>query len=325
MTGPETLYVEPTNRCNLRCTTCPRSFFPGEPPADMPADRFLQVLDQVPTAKRIVLHGMGEPLLHPRIGELVRLAKGHGAKVLFNTNGLLLTGKVSALLVDAGLDELRVSVDMPDPRKYAKVREGGRLSVVYANVEGMNRTLTQRQREVPVVSFWMTEGRSRLKHLKDLIADAARLNVREVYLQRLILTGAGDANEGEAVFRKAFAEKEEHFASALEVARRLGVKLWGSGDADPSDRDSEAVALHPWQRCRRPFDAAYVTANGNLLPCCLTPFTAPGKTAEFVLGNLFRTPFAELWDGPLYHKLRADFLSSSPPACCALCGAKWSL
>ena len=32
---PVCLYIETTNRCNLLCTTCPRTFEALEPPADM--------------------------------------------------------------------------------------------------------------------------------------------------------------------------------------------------------------------------------------------------------------------------------------------------
>src|SRR4051794_13201367 len=57
------LYLETTNRCNLLCTTCPRTYEQLEPPADMGWELFTSIVDQVPGLARAVLHGVGEPML----------------------------------------------------------------------------------------------------------------------------------------------------------------------------------------------------------------------------------------------------------------------
>ena len=63
---PVCLYLEVTNRCNLLCTTCPRTYDELEPPADMSWDLFTSIVDQVPDLARAVLHGVGEPMLVAR-------------------------------------------------------------------------------------------------------------------------------------------------------------------------------------------------------------------------------------------------------------------
>src|SRR5260370_450750 len=60
---PVCLYLETTNRCNLLCTTCPRTYEELEPPADMSWELFTSIVDQVPRLQRAVLHGVGEPML----------------------------------------------------------------------------------------------------------------------------------------------------------------------------------------------------------------------------------------------------------------------
>ena len=52
-----------TNRCNLLCTTCPRTYEELEPPADMSWELFTSIVDQAPDLARAVLHGVGEPML----------------------------------------------------------------------------------------------------------------------------------------------------------------------------------------------------------------------------------------------------------------------
>lgn len=325
MRGPETLYIEPTNRCNLACTTCPRTYFPQEPLRSLTLEEFTYILEQVPTARRVVLHGLGEPLLHPDIARFVAAARGRARRVLFNTNGLMLTEKLARELVTAGLDELRVSVDMPEEKLYPTVRPGGTLAEVYEGVRLVNRVKAESGATQPVVSFWMTEGRQRLGHLEQLIRDAASLEVFEVYLQRLILLDAGDAVGAKSVYRKLSVDELEVLRQAEETAARLGVTLWGSGDVDPVKREEEGAIRQPWKQCTRPFNAAYVTVHGTMLPCCLSPFTAAARLSECVLGNIFEQPFEQIWNGPVYAEFRRRFMSDSPPVSCALCGTDWSL
>jgi MoaA/NifB/PqqE/SkfB family radical SAM enzyme len=74
----------------------------------------------------------------------------------------------------------------------------------------------------------------------------------------------------------------------------------------------------------RPWTTAYVTANGNCLPCCISPF-ATTDYESLILGNLFERPFAELWNDYLYREFRVAFLGDQPHTACASCGVYWSL
>src|SRR6266508_4629104 len=81
--SPQELYLEVTNRCNLRCRTCPQFFGMAERFHDLTWERFLAVTDQLPVIRRAVLHGIGEPLLNPDLGRMIRHLKARGAHVLF--------------------------------------------------------------------------------------------------------------------------------------------------------------------------------------------------------------------------------------------------
>src|ERR1043165_3495190 len=90
---PVCLYLEVTNRCNLLCTTCPRTFEDLEPPADMNWDLFTSIVSQFPRIARVVLHGVGEPMMVRELPQMIRYLKQRSIYVLFNTNGTLLTNK----------------------------------------------------------------------------------------------------------------------------------------------------------------------------------------------------------------------------------------
>src|SRR6201996_9802221 len=118
VTPPVCLYLEVTNRCNLLCETCPRTFEDLEAPADMSWSLFTRIVDQVPNVARVVLHGVGEPMLVKNLPKMIRYLKDRGTYVLFNTNGTLLNPKKYAEIVETGLDELRVSLDAADRASY---------------------------------------------------------------------------------------------------------------------------------------------------------------------------------------------------------------
>src|SRR3974390_1811188 len=78
---PVCVYLEVTNRCNLLCTTCPRTYQELEPPTDMSWDLFRSIVDQLPHLPRVVLHGVGEPTLVADLPRMVRYLKNRGIYV----------------------------------------------------------------------------------------------------------------------------------------------------------------------------------------------------------------------------------------------------
>ncbi len=156
LTPPVCLYLEVTNRCNLLCETCPRTFEELEAPADMSWELFTKIVDQVPDIARVVLHGVGEPMLVKSLPRMIRYLKDRNVYVLFNTNGTLLSAKKHRELIDTGLDELRVSLDAADAKTFLAVRGKNFFNRIVRNVQEF--TTLQRELGVaaPRVSLWLT-------------------------------------------------------------------------------------------------------------------------------------------------------------------------
>src|SRR5229473_4038572 len=141
---PVCLYLETTNRCNLLCTTCPRTYEELEPPADMSFELFTSIVDQLPGLQRAVLHGVGEPMLVKHLPRMVRYLKDRGTYVLFNTNGTVLNEKNGRALIAAGLDELRVSFDAATEKSYIAVRGKNYFKRILRNIRAF-RDLQERE------------------------------------------------------------------------------------------------------------------------------------------------------------------------------------
>lgn len=113
---PLTVYVEPTNKCNLSCDFCPQSLEDYEdrtgPRQHMTISLYAKVMAEIEVLgiKSLKLYFFGEPLLHPYIAEMVTLAKTVCNRVELTTNGMALTERMARSLIASGLDYLRVSV-----------------------------------------------------------------------------------------------------------------------------------------------------------------------------------------------------------------------
>ncbi|MGE0058242.1 MAG: radical SAM/SPASM domain-containing protein [Dehalococcoidia bacterium] len=321
---PLELYIETTNRCNLACKTCPQFFGMQEDSADLGLEQVRAILDQAPGVKRVVLHGIGEPLLNPALPEIVREVKSRGAYALFNSNGLLLRGRLVEPIVRSGLDELRVSVDSATPETYQKVRGVDGLGRIFKNLEDLAALKARVGATTPKVSLWITGMALNVGELPALVRKAAALGIAEVYLQRLVYSGRGIALDEQSLFHRADGSELDAVNEARRVAAELGVELKGSGEAS-ADRvlqdDSVDVT---YRECRRPWTLMYVTSNGNVLPCCITPFTTV-PYGDIVLGNVFQESLEDIWNGPRYQDWRRRMLGAEPPEACKGCGKDWSL
>src|SRR6516165_4351130 len=170
---PVCVYLETTNRCNLLCTTCPRTYEELEPPADMSWELFTSIVDQIPNLQRAVLHGVGEPMLVRNLPRMVRYLKDRGTYVLFNTNGTL-------------LNELRVSLDASNAKSFLAIRGKDYFGRILRNVRAFRELQEREGKELPRVSAWLTGLKETIAELPAFVRLAAQIGVREVYLQRLV-------------------------------------------------------------------------------------------------------------------------------------------
>ena len=323
---PVCLYLEVTNRCNLLCETCPRTFETLEPPADMDWALFTRIVDQVPNLKRAVLHGVGEPMLVRELPRMVRYLKDRGVYVLFNTNGTLLKPARFAQYVATGLDEMRVSLDAADARTYEQVRGKDFFDRIVRDV----RLFTDFQRSAgattPRVSLWLTGLKETVLQLPDFVRLAAEMGVREVHLQRLVFDeeGFGMARADNSLFEQTRAEEQAAIAAAEAIGRELSVTLDASGATEPGMSLRNTDGDQPWSMCRRPWSLMYFTAHGRALPCCIAPFSARGYE-NYTLGDATQQSLREIWNGDAYRDFRTGLLGDVPPKPCQGCGLRWSL
>ena len=324
-TLPRSLYLETTNRCDSKCRTCIRTFTTLEPPKDLNLAELKQIVDQFPILDRVVLHGIGEPLLNRELFAIIAYLKAKGATVLFNSDAISLTPKRAYQLIGSGLDEYRVSLDAATRETYRKIRGVDQFDRVVQNVRELIGLQKRLEQKTPRVSLWFTAMKANLEELPAFVHLASQIGAREVYVQRLVFYGQGLAVQEQSLYRALQEQEEKLIEDAEYLAQTLQIAFKASGATTPlTTLQGSNPGKRPWAGCQRPWTLSYVTANGNVLPCCISPWTVKDYWG-LILGNAFKEDIESIWNCKLYKRFRETFKSDGPPDPCWGYGFLWSL
>ena len=202
-----------------------------------------------------MLHGVGEPMLVKHLPRMVRYLKDRGTYVLFNTNGTVLNEKNGRALIDAGLDELRVSFDAANAKSYRAIRGKNYFNRILKNVRAFREMQEREGHAKPRVSAWLTGMRETVEQLPDFVRVAAETGVKEVYLQRLVFfeeNAIGKARPDQALYERLSGEEAAYIdraAALADIARhhvqRLGRSLRAGHEPQAQRQRLAVVAVPP--------------------------------------------------------------------------------
>ena len=152
---PLSLQIEPTNVCNLRCTTCSVSRTSLKR-GYMDVGLFQNIVSEASEigVKRIYLYMHGEPMLHPKIVEMIGFIKSKGLAVHMTTNGTLLGPETSAELLSAGVnsaDHLTISFLGHSKESHEAIMVGVDHDVIVRNVTELLRLRKELRVNGPVI------------------------------------------------------------------------------------------------------------------------------------------------------------------------------
>ena len=126
----ERVYIEIGNICNLACSFCTGT---TRPKRQMSTVEFSHVLKKVePYTKYIYLHVMGEPLLHPKLDEFLRIAKEYSLPVCITTNGTLLSKKGKIIIESDAVHKVSISLHAPEGNGIIDLNDYLRCTVEFS-------------------------------------------------------------------------------------------------------------------------------------------------------------------------------------------------
>jgi radical SAM protein with 4Fe4S-binding SPASM domain len=158
---PDHIDIETTNRCNMNCAMCfrPIMFKGGIKPGFMDFKLYKKIIDQAGAhhAYSIRLSWRGEPLVHPKIVDMIKYAKQKGIKeVSFLTNALNLKGKLAEDIVKSGIDWITVSFDGLGAT-YEKIRRPAKFDEAIQRLkdfQAIKKRLNTTKPVLKVQSIW---------------------------------------------------------------------------------------------------------------------------------------------------------------------------
>ncbi|ORJ63483.1 radical SAM protein [Geothermobacter hydrogeniphilus] len=138
---PMHLDFDLTNACTLACPFCPRTQlvrqgrYPGT--YRMPFEVYEKALREGAEKGLLAinLNAGGEPLLHPDLPRMVKLAADLGIlDIMLHTSAVHLDEAMARSLIEGGLTKLIISFDSPIPEHYEQLRKNARFDAVVANI-----------------------------------------------------------------------------------------------------------------------------------------------------------------------------------------------
>jgi MoaA/NifB/PqqE/SkfB family radical SAM enzyme len=324
------VYVEATSVCDLACVMCLQRTW-DELPGHMPLNRYARLLDGLPDNGprpiTLTFAGFGEPLMHPDIIEMIRLARTRGLRVEIITNGTRLDTTITDALAALGVAQVTVSVDGGDEAAFESMGRGS-LRRTLEGIAALRET--RRRRKAPLtIGLACVATRRNDRSLPSLLRIAHDLDVDFISISNLVPHTAEMAEE-------TLCERTAFLTNPAPAAWRPRIDLARIDRNDVTRpllqaiEENAPVAPPPatdagsWRnRCRFAHEGMLaVTSDGRVAPCLSlmrshTEFVnGQAKTVTgMVVGHVDETPLQQIWRTPAFREFRQRVRSFEFPPC----------
>lgn len=331
MLGPAQLRINPMGAvCNHTCPMCwlqqmtdaeRKHRFRADRADGMRLAEYELLLESVPPGLvEVNVVGGGEPLIHPDIQGIFAAIKRRGLRGYLISNGSLLDAELAAAMVAMSWDLVRVSTHAGDAATYAIVQGVDHFERIRTNLTEYDRArrAANKQRQCLLHVHHVIQ-RHNLETIPAMFEFGASVGADHVVFERVFalspeirLTRGELARAAELLAQGAARALVS--SNALRIAAQLELEqadapehvlstshrpaMPEAAPADPTTSGRLPPALPPFRpanRCSVGFDSAFVSSNGDVLPCCFS---------TEVMGNVRTSKFSEVWFGERYAKFR---------------------
>lgn len=267
---------------------------------DIPFDLFKTLCDglQKMGTNSILLTGEGEPLLHPRIFDMISVAKEAGLHVILFTNGTLLDETRVQSLLDACPDTLRVSLWASSPEEYEKNCPGSDPATFLKTMEGLKlltRLKADRKSLLPSVILHHPINRNNFENVNDMVnlAYQAGCNALTFSPLKCWWGSLGSVSLSQT-------EENQLFHSLIQMEEKLDSFSLKHNIENTVLRYKIGYAV--WQKmpCYIAWLHVRIRVNGNVLPC---------HRYALPMGNLNEERLQEIWNNPAFRAFRTKTMT----------------
>jgi sulfatase maturation enzyme AslB (radical SAM superfamily) len=257
--GPLCIDVEAAAVCDLACPFCFRQHI-TTPDKVMRWELFTKVMDQceelqVPSLK---LNWRGEPLLNPKLPEMIDYAKQRGIlEVIINSNAVTLTKDKARALIESGLDFLIYSFDGGSKQTYERMRPGrfqhNDFDKVYSNIRQLHELKREMNSPFPRTKIQMIltdETFPEQENFFEMFGDCVDDVSVKAYTER-----GGNLNDLSSETRDAVT------AMLATQGTDHNVQYW-------RERSGQLYVSKGRLPCEQPYQRLLVTYDGAVSMCC---------------------------------------------------------
>lgn len=278
---PTSISIEPTTSCNLRCPECPsglRSF--TRPTGMLEPALFKQVIDELyGSLSYLTFYFQGEPYLNPNFLELVQYASRKKIYTATSTNAHFLTDEMAKRTIQSGLDRLIISIDGTTQETYQAYRVGGKLDKVLEGAKNIVRWKKELKSASPFVVFQFLVVKPNEHQIEEVHRLAKEIGVDHVALKTAQIYDYENGSELIPTIEQ-YSRYRKNSDNTYAIKNELTNNCWKM-----------------WQSC-------VITWDGKVVPCCFD------KDAQYVMGDLSKQSFKEIWQSEKYNDFRASLLRS---------------
>lgn len=292
--------IEATSRCNLSCPSCSYSK-EGTAGQHLTPENLRSILDSFPKRpEKVLLSGIGEPLLNPRFFELTDMLAQRNIRCSFFTNGTVLRPEFRREILSRNhIYAVSISCDGARKETFEALRRGANFEKWKEGVGQFIAEAKQRPEPLKVTALVLVGSRN-LAELPEIIRFVASLGFESASLLEPIPVDEEAASLCLGADQVSNLLKGELFGLARELKFRVDWCLRRPG------RPPDAFV-----RCVMPWEYIFIRANGNVAPCC----AVFGSDKGVVMGNIFRQPFKEIWRGEPFREFRRTCASGTNSLC----------
>lgn len=306
--GPEKLVIHITDRCNFRCSYC---YYHApcrkrkNPKNDIDFDFFKKIIDECHDLgiEIVSLSGSGEPVLHPKIWDMIDYIKSKGMILSLITNGSFDKKFLKHILK---VDFLVVSLSSVSEERFRELQCGskGMFRKIINNLFYLSKMKTNRDISKPFIQLNFVLSEKNYKDIEKIFELSDKLRIEKINFRIMVPTRWNDKI---AFSRKGAMELKRIISKSKnqDCFSRIGNNLDNVYKilSDPAFQETG----HPYRNstnlfrppgCYSGWYYMSMDIDGNVIPCCQIP--------ELIIGNVYKKPLKEIWNSEKFQKLRLN-------------------
>lgn len=305
---PPFIEVEVTTKCHLKCRMCEHTYW-SEPQVNMTFAQFKHILDQFPKLKWIGLTGIGESFMNPDFMKIISYVKSKGIYIELFDTFLFFNETNIRELIRLGLDRLVLSMDGATKETYEKLRIGSNFNKVVENIKAFVRLKSELNAHFPQLDVYFIVTKENVHEVPQYVDLAHEIGIDGIIRFTALL------HPFEEIKGIAIDIPEEIVEEAEKRAKKYKMAVAWNKNVPPMNERRPLADCTDWIM-------PFIFVTGHVIPCCATNEANRREFQKFhSFGNIFQTPFKEIWHSKNYVGFRkAVHDGITPPQCVGCTG-----